>query len=327
MMRRRDFITLLGGAAAAWPLQARAQQQPVPVIGFLHQNGRADFSETLAAFRRGLSQMGYIEGRNVAIEYRFADNIPERLPELAADLVRQRVSVIAIPGSGLATRAAMAATTTIPIVMGGGADPVAAGYVASLNRPGGNVTGFVEVNAEIASKRLELLRDLLPGASRFVLLLEPNTPAVSLVATGLQATASAIGLKVEPVIAGDDALDVAFASLAERKIDAVMVSPSPVYYVRRERLAALAMQHRIPVIYWDRALVDAGGLMSYGSSVSDMFRQVGIYAGRILKGEKPADMPVMQATKFEFVINLKAAGAIGLTVSPLLLSFADDVIE
>jgi putative ABC transport system substrate-binding protein len=328
-MRRRDFITLLGGAAAGWPLAARAQQPAMPLIGFLHQNGRAEFDATgtLSAFRRGLSQMGYIEGRNVAIEYRFGEFVAERLPELAADLVRRRVSVIVTPGSGLATRAAMAATTTIPIVMGGGADPVVAGYVASLNRPGGNVTGFVEVNTEIASKRLELLHDLIPGAARFILLVEPNSQAVSPVASGLQATATAIGLEVEPLIAGGDALDATFASLAERKIEAVMVSPSPVFYARRERFAALAIRHRIPLIYWDRALVDAGGLMSYGSSVTEMFRQVGIYAGRILKGEKPAEMPVMQATKFEFVINLKAASAIGLTVPPLLLSFADDVIE
>jgi putative tryptophan/tyrosine transport system substrate-binding protein len=327
-MKRRQFIGLLGGAAAC-PLAARGQQPAMSLVGYLHQNGRAvqEANETLPAFRRGLSQMGFVEGRNVAIEYRFAEFIPQRLPELAADLVRRRVSVIVTPGSALAARAAMAATTTIPIVMGGGADPVAAGFVASLNRPGGNVTGFVEVNTEIVSKRLELLHELIPRALRFVLLVDPDSLTVSAVASGLQAAASAIGLKVEPLVAGDDDLDAAFAKLEERKIDAVMVSPSPVYYGRRERLAALATRHRIPVIYWDRALVDAGGLMSYGSSVADMFRQVGIYAGRILKGEKPAEMPVMQATKFEFVINLKAASAIGVTIPPLLLSLADEVIE
>jgi ABC-type uncharacterized transport system substrate-binding protein len=264
----------------------------------------------------------------VAIEYRWAQGASERLPELAADLVRRGVAVIVTPGSFPAARAVKALTATIPIVYGGGADPIRAGLVASLNRPGGNVTGFVELNSEIVSKRLGLLHDLVPGASRFALLVEPNSSG-RFVITDLQKVASAIGLQIEPVVAAgtDRALDAAFASLAQKKVDALMASPSPLFYALRVQLAALATRNAVPVIYWDRAFAEAGGLMSYGSSVTEMFRQVGIYAGRILKGEKPADMPVMQATKFELVVNLKAANAIGLTIPETFLVRADEVIE
>jgi putative tryptophan/tyrosine transport system substrate-binding protein len=326
-MRRREFFTLLGGAAAAWPLMARAQQPAMPVIGFLNSATLEGHENGVAAFRQGLSEIGYVEGRNVAIEYRWAEGASERLPELAADLVRRKVAVIVTPGSFPAARAVKALTATIPIVYGGGADPIRAGLVASLNRPGGNVTGFVELNSEIVSKRLGLLHDLVPGASRFALLVEPNSSG-RFVITDLQKVAS-IGLQIEPVVAAgtDRDLDAAFASLAQKKVDALMASPSPLFYALRVQLAALATRNAVPVIYWDRAFVEAGGLMSYGSSVTEMFHQVGIYAGRILKGEKPADMPVMQATKFELVVNLKAANAIGLTIPETFLVRADEVIE
>ena len=247
---------------------------------------------------------------------------------MAADLVRRGVAVIVTPGSFPAARVVKALTATIPIVYGGGADPIRAGLIASLNRAGGNVTGFVELNAEIVSKRLGLLHDLIPGASRFALLIEPNSFGMSVI-TDLQRAASAIGLQIEAIVTEgtDRAIDAAFASLGQKKVEALMVSPSPLFYALRVQLAALATRHAVPVIYWDRALVEAGGLMSYGSSVADMFRHVGIYAGRILKGEKPADMPVMQATKFELVVNLKAAKAIGLTIPETFLVRADEVIE
>ena len=329
-MRRREFITLLGGAAVAWPLAARAQpvKAAIPVIGFLGGGSPHLWAGRLRAFRQGLSETGYVEGRNVAIEYRWADGEQERLPELAADLVRREVAVIVTPGSFPAARAVKALTATIPIVYGGGADPIRAGLVASLNRPGGNVTGFVELNAEIVSKRLGLLHDLIPRASRFALLVEPNSSGMSVI-TDLQRAASAIGLQIEAIVTEgtDRAIDAAFASLGQKKVDALMVSPSPLFYALRVQLQALATRHAVPVIYWDRALVEAGGLMSYGSSVADMFRHVGIYAGRILKGEKPADMPVMQASKFELVVNLKAAKAIGLTIPETFLVRADEVIE
>ncbi len=328
-MRRREFITLVGGAAAAWPLAAHAQQPATPVIGYLHPNspGQA-YDAVVAAFRQGLGETGYVEGRNVAIEYRWAEGHNDRLPDLAADLVRRSVTVIVTPGSLTAARAARAATTTIPIVYGGGGDPVQAGFVASLSRPGGNVTGFVELNTEIASKRLELLHDVIPGVSRFGLMVDSDSSGVSVIAD-LEPTASVIGLQIEAIVTAStgSAVDAAFASSAVRRIQALLVSPSPLYYALRARLADLAVRHAVPVVYWDRALVDAGGLMSYGSSVTEMFRQVGIYAGRILKGEKPAEMPVMQATKFELVVNLKAAKAIGLTIPKSFLLRADEVIE
>ena len=326
-MRRRQFITLVGGATA-WPVTARAQQPAMPVIGFLQSASREGHENTVAAFRQGLGEYGYTEGRNVALEYRWAEGALERLPEFAAELLRLKAAVIVTPGSLPAARAAKAATATIPIVYGGGADPVRAGLVASLNRPGSNVTGFVEVNSEIVSKRLGLLRDVLPGATRFAFLVEPNSSGM-LVITDLRRAASRAGVEIEPVVADgtDDGIAAAFASLAQKKVDALMASPSPFFYAHRHQLVALAARHSVPAVYWDRAFAEAGGLMSYGSDVANMFRQVGMYAGRILKGEKPIDMPVMQATKFELVINAKTAKSLGLTLPPTLLALADEVIE
>ncbi len=330
-MRRREFITLLGGAAATsacWPRAARAQQAGLPVVGFLHPNSSADTETLLKTLRQGLGETGWVEGRNMAIEYRWAQGNNDRLPELAADLVRRRVAVIVTPGSQLAARAAKAASTTIPIVYGGGADPIQAVLDASISRPGGNVTGYTEINTEITSKRLDLLHDLMPRASRFALLVDPDTAGMSIIPQ-VQATASANGLQIEPLLAAgtDRAIEETFASLAPKRIDALMVSPSPMFYALRAQIAAQAVRHAVPTIYWDRAFADAGGLMSYGSSVAEMFRQVGVYAGRILKGEKPADMPVMQASKFDLVINLRAAKAIGLTIPEAFLLRADEVVE
>jgi putative ABC transport system substrate-binding protein len=327
-LRRREFLGVLGGAAAAWPRATWAQQSAMPIVGFLNPIAPGTAESLVAAFHRGLGQSGYVEGRNVAVKYRWGDGALERLPELAADLVREKVAVIVTPGSLVAARAAKAATSTVPIVFGLGSDPVRAGLVSSLNRPGGNATGFVELYTEIASKRLGLLHDLLPGASRFALLVDP-TSGGGLVMPELEKAASANQLQIEPlVVAGAvDAIDGAFASLKQKRIDGLMASPSPLFYPLRVQIAGLALRHTVPVIYWDRAFVEAGGLMSYGTSVADMFRQVGIYAGRILKGEKPADMPVMQATRFELVINHQIAKALGLTVPPILLTIADEVIE
>ncbi len=300
----------------------------MPVVGFLHPNPSASSENVLKALRQGLGEMGWAEGRNVAIEYRWAEGHNDRLPELAADLVRRRVAVIVAPGSLLAAGAAKAATTTIPIVYGGGADPIQAGLVASLSRPGGNVTGYSEMNTEITSKRLDLLRDLIPRTSRVALLVDPTTAGMSVI-PDVRATASDNGLEVEPLLAAgtERAIEGAFSSLAPKRIDALIVSPSPSFYALRTQIAGLVARLAVPAIYWDRAFADAGGLMSYGSSVDEMFRQVGIYAGRILKGEKPADMPVMQATKFDLAINLKAAKAIGLTIPESFLLRADEVIE
>jgi putative ABC transport system substrate-binding protein len=329
-MKRRDFIRLLGGAVAAWPQVARAQQPALPVVGYL-QSGSAE--PTLpAAFRKGLGQTGYDEGRNMAIEYRWAEGQLDRLPAMAADLVRRRVAIIATPGNPQAALAAKAATTTIPIVFSNAGDPVQIGLVSSLNRPGGNVTGFTEMGADLWPKRLGIMHDLMPSAIRFALLV-PSTSQIAAspppVITNLPGAASAMSLQVEAVSAsgtiGD--IDTAIENLAQKRIEAILVSPSVLFYNLREQLVAAMARHAIPAIYWDRPAVEAGGLMSYGSSVLDLARQVGVYAGRILKGEKPGDLPVQQPTKFDLVINLKTAKALGLTVSPTLLALADDVIE
>jgi putative ABC transport system substrate-binding protein len=329
-MRRREFITLLGGVAASWPLAARAQQPTMPVIGYLRSDSPETSPKLRLEFNKGLAETGYVDGRNVTIEYRWAEGKYDRLPELAADLVSRRVAVIVTPGNTPAALAAKAATATIPIVFSLGADPVKIGLVASLDRPGGNATGFGEMNVEVAPKRLGILHELIPGAAHFALLLEPkNSPTTPADIIELQAAAAAIGSQIEVVYSaatvGD--LETAFASLVQKRVDALLVNPSPQFASLRTQLAALAARLAVPTIYWDRRLVDAGGLMSYGSSVEDLFRQVGIYAGRILKGEKPADMPVQQAAKFELVINLKAAKALGLAVPSALLVRADEVIE
>jgi putative tryptophan/tyrosine transport system substrate-binding protein len=326
-MKRREFITL-GGAAVAWPLAARAQQPAMPVVGYLYSGTPESSERFVAAFRAGLNEVGFFEGRNVAIEFRWAQNDPGRLPELAADLVRRQVAVIATPGSTPATLAAKAATMTIPIVFYSGGDPVRLGLVASFNLPGGNLTGITSMNAELGSKRLGLLHELLPGAARFAMLVQSNSPLTEAFVAEVRAAAAALGLHVEVLSASDNRdIDSAFTSLVQKRADALLVSSDVLFTSRRVQLVTLAVHHRVPAIYPFREDAVAGGLMSYGSSVIDPSRQVGIYTGRILRGEKPADLPVMRSIKFEFVINLQVAKLLDLTVPPTLLARADEVIE
>jgi ABC-type uncharacterized transport system substrate-binding protein len=327
-VRRREFIALLGGAAAAWPLAARAQQPAMPVIGFLSSSGSpADRARFLTAFRQGVREAGYVEGQNVAIEYRWAQDQHDRLPDLAADLVRRQVTVIAAHDTP-SSIVAKAATTTIPIVFASGGDPVKLGLVASLNRPGGNVTGVAFVVAELGAKLLGLLHELQPGAVHVGVLVDPNFAPTQSFVSDVQAAALSIGKQIEVLEAstGRD-IDTAFASLAQKPIDALLVAPSPLFNNRRVQLATLAAYHRVPAIYPVRDFAEAGGLMSYGTSVTDAHRRAGVYTGRILKGEKPADLPVIQSIKFEFVINLNTARAFGLSFPPGLLAIADEVIE
>ena len=327
-MKRREFITLVGVAAAAWPLAGYAQQPAMPVVGFLFPSSPELSTGIVAAFRKGLGETGFAEGRNVAIEFRFGYNENARLPELADDLVRRRVAVIATPGSTAAALAAKAATSTIPIIFSIGPDPVEIGLVASFNRPGGNVTGFSSLNAELGAKRLELLHQLLPSAERFGILVNPSNRNSEPLTRDVQATGSAIGRQIEIFTASTiREIDAAFANLLRNRVDALLVSPDPFLDSRRVHLVTLAAHHRLPTIYPFREHVEIGGLMSYGSSAADRDRQVGIYTGRILKGEKPVDLPVMQAAKFEFIINLTTANALGLEVPAALLARADDVIE
>jgi putative ABC transport system substrate-binding protein len=327
-MRRRQFISLLGSAAAVWPLAARAQQAALPVVGFVYPSVPELSAGIVAAFRKGLNETGFVEGRNVTIEFRFGYNDIAQLPKLAADLVDRRVAVIATPGSTPSALAAKAATATIPIVFGIGPDPVEIGLVASLNRPGGNITGITSMNAELGAKRLGLLHELLPSAVRFAVLVNPNNRNAEPLTRDAQATASAIGREIE-IFAASSAreIDAAFVSLLQKRADALLVSPDPLFGSRRVQLVTLATHHRLPTIYSFRENVEIGGLMNYGSSAAERDRQVGIYAGRILKGEKPADLPVIRADKFEFVINLQTARVLGLDVSPTLLALADEVIE
>jgi putative tryptophan/tyrosine transport system substrate-binding protein len=325
-MKRREFITLLGGAAA-WPLAARAQQAAMPVIGFLGSSALVDRARYLTAFRQGLREPGYVEGQNVAIEYRWAQEQADRLPDLAADLVRRQVTVIAAHDTP-SSIVAKAATRTIPIVFASGGDPVKLGLVASLNRPGGNVTGVTFVTAELGAKQLGLLHELQPGAVRVGVLVDPNFPLIESFVSDVQAAASSVRKQIEVLEApnGRD-IDTAFASLAQKPIDALLVGPSPLLNNRRVQLVTLAAYHRVPAIYSWREAAEVGGLMSYGTSLTDAYRQTGIYTGRVLRGEKPADLPVMQSTKFEFVINLNTAKAFGLSFPPGLLAIADEVIE
>jgi putative ABC transport system substrate-binding protein len=327
-LKRRDFITLLGGAAAAWPLPAGAQQPAMPVIGFLSSLTSVDRPRIMAAFLQGLNDAGYVEGRNVAIEFRLAEGQYERLPALAADLVRRQVAVIAAVSGTPAVLAAKAATTTIPIVFANGSDPVTFDVVSSLNRPGGNVTGVSFFAALLGAKRLAQLRELLPNVKTVALLLNPDNPAGAVDRTDVQAAALAIGLqaKVLDVSTGRE-IDTAFASLARERPDALYVGPDALFLNERNRLVALTARDAIPAIYADREIVEAGGLISYGANRSDAYRLAGIYTGRILKGEKPADLPVMRSTKFEFVLNLKTAKTLGLEIPPSLLALTDEVIE
>ena len=328
-MRRREFITLLGGAAAAWPLTAQAQQPTVPVIGYLYAGSPETSAHLLAAFRKGLSESGYVEGCNVAIEFRWAHNEMDRLPELAADLVRRGVSVIVAPGSIVGAVAAKAATMTIPIVFTTGIDPVGAGLVASFNRPGGNVTGITSMNLELGQKRLGTLHELLPNATRFAaLVLQQSAQQSEALIQDMLAAAAILNRQIEivPVVSARD-IDDAFASITAKKLEAAVVSPGPLFNNNRVQLAILAARHGLPTIYSSREFAQAGGLMSYGPSITEEFRQGGIYCGRLLKGEKAAELPVLRASNFEFIINLQTARAFRLEVPPALLARADEVIE
>jgi putative ABC transport system substrate-binding protein len=325
---RRQFIAALGGVGLAWPLAARGQQSGMPVVGYLEAGLPEAMAHRLAAFRKGLSETGYVEGQNVAIEYRWAQDQYDRLPELAADLVRRRVAVIATPGSAQGPLAAKAATTAIPIVFSTGVDPVKAGLVGSLNRPGGNVTGVSSMTGELGAKRLGLLHELLPGATRFAVLANPNNAMTEAVIEDLHTAALAIGVQIDVFNAGTNRdIDTVFVSLVQKRVDALLVSPDPLFSNRRGQLVTLVTHHRVPAIYISREFAETGGLISYGTSQPDMYRQVGIYVGRILKGERPADMPILRAIKFELVINLQTARTLGLTVPDKLLALADEVIE
>ena len=328
-MRRREFITLLSGGAAAWPLAARAQQPGMPVIGFLGSSSPDLFARPLSAFRQGLNETGYIEGRNVTIEYRWADGQNDRLPALAADLVRRQVKVIAAPGSTPAALAAKAATATIPVIFQVGTDPVAAGLVASLARPAGNVTGVTNINTELVPKRLELLRELIPTANIIALLVNPTSPFITeSISKDMQSAARALGLQLHILNASTEHdFDTVFATLAQLRADVLVIAPDAMFISRSERLGALTLRHAVPAVTQFREFAAAGGLMSYGGSFTEPTRLVGVYTGRALKGEKPADLPVMQATKVELVINLKTAKALGINVPNTLIGRADEVIE
>jgi ABC-type uncharacterized transport system substrate-binding protein len=325
-VRRREFITLAGGAAAAWPLAVHAQQPTMPVIGFLRSTSLAASTPMIAGFRQGLTAAGFNEGQNVAIEYRYADNQLERLPGLVAELIRLPVAVIVANLN--AALAAKAATTTVPIVFATGSDPVVDGLVTSLNRPGGNLTGVSFVSGLLGAKRLEMLRQLVPTAATIAMLVGTDTLEARIERRDVELAAQALGqqLIIAP-FTSEGELDGAFTSIVQRGAKALLVGTGPLPTSNRERLVALAARHAIPAIYALREFVEAGGLMSYGASIVEAYRQAGIYAGRVLKGEKPADLPVMQSTKFALVINLKTAKALGLSMPPTLLAVTDEVIE
>jgi putative ABC transport system substrate-binding protein len=328
-MQRRKFIRLVGGAAAAWPLAGRAQERRgLPVIGALYGVSAAEWTRPMAGLHRGLGEIGFVEGRNVAIEYRWADGKSDRMPAQAADLVARKVAVIVVGASLPGVRAVKAATQTIPIVFTTNTDPVAAGIVASLNRPGGNATGVSGLGSELGPKRMELLHELLPTATRFAVLVNPTNPFT--MQDGIQAAQTAgprLGLEIIVIRAGNEQeIEAAFTTAVEQGA-AALIGTDAYFESRRDQLAGLSLRHRLPSTFGSRASVEAGALMSYGASIPETYRQAGIYVGRILKGEKPADLPVLQPTKFELIINLKTAKALGLTVPPTLLATADEVIE
>jgi ABC-type uncharacterized transport system substrate-binding protein len=325
-MRRRAFIALLGGAAVTWPAAARAQQPAMPVVGFLRSTSLTPFESLAVAFRQGLKEAGFVEGQNVAVEYRYADNQRERLSALAVDLISLPVAMIV--ANGVAAFAAIAASRTVPIIFATGSDPVRDGLVSSLHRPGGNVTGVVFFGSLLGAKRLEMLRQFVPGTKTIAVLANPGLPNTDAELRDLQAAALAIGQQLVTVNAGSEReIDAAFPAFLQSGAGALLVGSGPLINARRDQIVALAARHRLPASYPLREFAVAGGLMSYGSSQADSYRQAGIYAGRILKGDKPGDLPVVQSTQFEFVINLKTAKALGLEFHPQLLATVDEVIE
>jgi putative ABC transport system substrate-binding protein len=327
-MQRRDFITLLGGAAAAWPIAARAQQPALPIVGWLGAGSPEAYADKVLAFRKGVSELGFVEGRNVMFTYRWAEGQYDRLPALAADLVRRPVAAILASG-GPAAKAAKEATPTIPIVFLAGYDPVETGLVTSLARPGGNITGWSILDVEVGAKRLGLLRELLPAAARAAVLVNPaNATNTSATLESVEPAARALGLQIQLYNASSNQeINAAFSALVRERPDALFVGPDVFFTSRRVQLTHLATRYMVPATYSVREFVEAGGLLSYGANLTDMYRQVGAYTGRILKGAKPADLPVVQSTKSELVINLQAARLLGLTVPPSLLAIADEVIE
>jgi putative tryptophan/tyrosine transport system substrate-binding protein len=326
-MRRREFITLIGGATSAWPLAARPQDAMIPVIGFINSGSPNPYANLLQAFRQGLNEAGYVEGKNVTIEYRWAEGLYDRLPVMAADLVRRQVAVI-LASSPPAIVAAKTATTTIPIVFTSGGDPIELGFVSSLSRPTANVTGVSFLVNELAGKRLELLHELMPKAASIGLLVNPIRPSSVAEIHDTQRAAKAFGMQLHVLIASsEDEIDAAFEDIGRRKVEALLVGTDPFYFSHRNRVVTLAARMGIPTIYNLSEWIDGGGLMSYGPSSAEVYRQAGVYAGKILKGAKPADLPVVQPTKFELVINLKTAKTLGLTVPDKLIAVADKVIE
>jgi len=327
-MKRREFITLLGGAVAAWPLAARAQQPAMPVVGFLHDSWPEPRANFLAAFRQGLSEAGFVDGRNVMIEYRWAQDQLDRLPGLAADLVRRQVAVIVAVGGPGPALAAKAATDAIPIVFQAAADPIKLGLVRSINRPGDNATGVTYFTLELGPKRLGLLRELMPGGADVVVLVNPQSPVADSGLKDMHAAADAVGQQLSVLHASNNQeINAAFPAMAQKRVPALVIIPDALFYGRRVQLATLAARYAIPAIYSSREFAEVGGLMSYGANLADIYRQIGTYTGRILNGTKPADLPVVQPTKFEFVINVATAKVLGINVPSTLLARADEVIE